>query len=99
MWSQVFFHLTPATVFVLTAIVAIWRFRLFRTGKPAIRIDLEVSSRPASPSWAVLSAVALVENTSQVMARCNSLQWEVRVLSPFDDEAVELKVAESTPVT
>ena len=94
MWSQTLFYLTPVVVFGLTAAIAIWRFRIFRTGKPAIKIDLEMSSRPASPSWTVLSALALVQNTSQVMARCNSLQWEVRVLSPFDDEAVELKVAE-----
>ena len=42
----------------------------------------------------MISAVAVVTNTSRVIARCNSLQWEVRVLAPFDDEDVESKAGE-----
>ena len=90
-WAQIAFYLTPGVIFVLTAGVAIWRFNIFRFGKPAIKVDLEVSSRVSSESWNVISAVALVTNTSQVVVRCTSLQWEVRVLAPFDDEAVQLK--------
>ena len=92
--AQIIFHLTPVIVFILTGLVAIWRFNVFRTAKPAIKIDLEVTSRASSASWNVISAVALVTNTSRVRASCNSLQWEVRVLAPFDDEDVESKVAE-----
>ena len=66
---------------------AAWRFNIFRTAKPSIKIDLEVTS-------SVLSAVALVTNTSRVVAKCDSLQWEVRALAPFDDEDVESKVEE-----
>ena len=92
--AQIIFHLTPVIVFILTGLVAIWRFNVFRTAKPAIKIDLEVTSHASSASWNVISAVALVTNTSRVRASCNSLQWEVRVLAPFDDEDVESKVAE-----
>ena len=92
--AQVIFHLTPAIVFTLTGFLAIWRFNVFRTAKPSIKVDLEVTSRASSESWNVVSAVALVTNTSRVIAHCNSLQWEVRVLAPFDDEDVESKTAE-----
>ena len=92
--AQVIFYLSPLIVFVVTGFIAIWRFNIFRTAKPSIRIDLEVGSRANSDSYNVLSAVALVTNTSRVVAACTSLQWEVRVLAPFDDEDVEAKVAE-----
>ena len=92
--AQVIFHLTPAIAFILTGFLAIWKFNVFRTAKPSIKVDLEVTSRASSESSNVISAVALVTNTSRVIARCNSLQWEVRVLAPFDDEDVESKVAE-----
>ena len=92
--AQVIFYLTPAIAFILTGLLAIWKFNVFRTAKPSIKVDLEVSSRASSESWNVISAVALVTNTSRVMACCDSLQWEVRVLAPFDDEDVENKVSE-----
>lgn len=94
MWSQVLFHITPAVVFVLTALVAIIRFNLFRSAKPSIKVELAVSSRSASENWTAISAIASVTNTSQVIAKCDALMWEVRVLAPFDDEAVESKVEE-----
>ena len=92
--TQVIFYLTPVTVFVVTASAAAWRYNIFRTAKPSVRIDLSISSREASETWNVLSAVALVTNTSKVIAKCDSLQWEVRVLAPYDDNEVESKVAE-----
>ena len=92
--AQVIFYLTPAIAFILTGFLAIWKFNVFRTAKPSIKVDLEVTSRASSESSNVISAVALVTNTSRVIARCSSLQWEVRVLAPFDDEDVETKVAE-----
>ena len=92
--AQVIFYLTPAVVFIITGIVAAWRFNIFRTAKPSIKIDLEVTSRASSDSWNSISAVALVTNTSQVIARCSSMQWEVRVLAPFADEEVEGKATE-----
>ena len=92
--AQVIFYLTPIIVFLVTAGAAAWRFNIFRTAKPSIKIDLEVTSRASSASYSVLSAVALVTNTSRVVAKCDSLQWEVRALAPFDDEDVESKVEE-----
>ena len=92
--AQVIFYLTPAFVFILTGLLAAWRFNIFRTGKPAIKIDLEVTSLASSESWNVISAVALVTNTSQVRARCDSLRWEVRVLAPYDNEDVGRKMIE-----
>ena len=92
--AQIVFYLTPVIVFLLTGGVAIWRFNIFRTAKPAIRIDLEVTSRVSSDSWNTISAVAMVTNTSRVRASCESLQWEVRVLAPYSDEEIENKAAE-----
>ena len=92
--TQVIFYLTPVVVFLITGSFAVWRFNIFRTTKPSIRIDMEVSSRSCSSSYNVLSAVALLVNTSRVRAQCDSLQWVVRVLAPFDDHVVEAKLAE-----
>ena len=97
--AQIIFYLTPAIIFILTGVVAAWRFNIFRTAKPAIKIDLEVTSRASSDSWNVISAVALVTNTSRVLASCNTLQWEVRVLAPYDDEDVEGKLEEYVDYT
>lgn len=93
-WSQTIFHLTPLFVFVLTAVVAIWRFRLYRMGKAAIRIDMEVTSRRASPSYNALSAVAVLSNTGRVVAKCGRLVWRVRVLAPYSDGAVMRRIQE-----
>ena len=92
--AQIVFYLTPLIVFIVTGLVAAWRFNIFRTSKPSIRIDLDITSRASSDSWTAISAVALVTNTSRVMAGCNSLQWEVRVLAPYNDEDVEHKMEE-----
>ena len=92
--AQVIFYLTPVVVFLLTAGAAAWRFNIFRTGKPSLKIDLEVTSGASSDSYNELCAVALVTNTSRVVARCDSLRWEIRVLAPFDDEDIESKISE-----
>lgn len=92
--AQIIFHRTPAVVFLITGLVAAWRFNVFRTAKPSIKIELDVTSRRSSDSWNVISAVALVTNTSRVKASCDSLHWDVRVLAPFGDEDVETKVSE-----
>lgn len=97
LWSQVGFYLTPAIIFMVTGGFAAWRYRVFRTAKPSIRIDLEVSSRDSSAGYNVLSALAVVTNTSRVMADCSTLQWEVRVLAPFSDEDVESKLENYLP--
>lgn len=92
--AQIVFYLTPLIVFIVTGLVAAWRFNIFRMAKPAIKIDLEVTSYKSSDSWNVLNAVGLVTNTSKVRAGCDSLQWEVRVLAPYDDDDVRSKVAQ-----
>ena len=48
--AQVVFYLTPAIVFILTGFLAVWRFNAFRTAKPSIKVDLEVTSRASSES-------------------------------------------------
>ena len=92
--AQIIFYLTPAVVFILTGAVAGWRFNIFRTAKPSIKIDLDVTSRPSSDSWNVISAVASVSNTSRVIAKSDYLEWEVRVLAPFNDDDIDSKWAD-----
>ena len=96
-WSLTIFHLTPLFVFLLTAAVAIWRFRLYRMGKAAIRIDMEVTSRRASPSYNALNAVAVLTNTGRVLAKFTTLIWEVRVLGPYTDQDVLTKIQAYDP--
>ena len=91
-WSQTIFHLTPLVVFLLTAGAAIWRFRLFRMGQPAIKIDMEVTSRRSSPSYNALNAVAILTNTGRVVVECTRLVWDVRVLAPYGDEDLNMRI-------
>ena len=93
-WTLWVFHLTPAVVFLVGGGVAIWRFRWFRMGEPAVNIDMEVASLRCSDSFVAISAVAVLTNASRVLAKCNKLRWEVRVLAPYRDEDVQHKVDE-----
>ena len=92
--AQTIFYLTPAIVFFLTVIAAGWRFKIFRLGEPAIKMDIEVTSRRCSDSYNAVSSVAVITNTSRVVARCTELIWEVRVLAPYLDEDVASKINE-----
>ena len=93
-WVQTVFYVISSLFLVASAIAAVWRFKIFRMGEPAIRIDLEVQSHKSSPSYNALSAVAVVTNSSRVETVVNEFEWEVRVLSPYTDEAVEAKAQE-----
>ena len=91
-WTQTIFHLTPLLVFLLTAGVAIWRFKLYRMGKAALKIDIDVTSRRSSGSYNAVSAVAVLTNTGRVVARCSKLVWRVRVLAPYSDGEVGRRI-------
>ena len=93
-WTLTVFHLTPVIVFAVTAFVAMWRFTIFRMREPAINIELDVTSRPSSPSYNGITAVAILTNPSRVVAKCTTLIWQVRVLAPYTDEDVESKLEE-----
>ena len=93
-WTLGVFHLTPATVFLITAFVALWRFRVFRMGEPAMRIELDVTSQECSPSYNGVTTVAMLTNTSRVVAKCTTVIWQVRVLAPYRDEQVHRKIKE-----
>ena len=67
---------------------------MYRMGKPAVKMDIEVTSRRSSESYIAVSAVAILTNTGRVLAKCTTLIWEVRVLAPYEDEVVEGKVQE-----
>ena len=93
-WGETAFYLTSSVVLAATAIAAALRFRIFRMGEAAVKIDLDVTSRASSPTYNALSAVATITNTSRVVTRFTKVQWEVRVLSPYTDVAVEAKIEE-----
>ena len=63
-------------------------------GEPAVNINMDVTSRRCSDSFVAISAVATLTNASRVLAKCNELRWEVRVLAPYRDEDVQQKVHE-----
>ncbi len=94
---QAIFYASPLIIAATTLGLAWWRFKIFRIREPAIRTDLIVSSRPASPSYNALSAVAVMTNTSKVAAVITGLEWSVFVLSPYTDADVENKIAEYSP--
>ena len=93
-WAETGFYFISSLFLVASVCAAVWRFKIFRMGEPAIRIDLEVQSHKSSPSYNALSAVAVVTNPSRVETVVNEFEWEVRVLSPYTDEAVEAKAQE-----
>ena len=94
MWAETLFYVFSPVFLTITAFAAMWRFKIFRMGEAAIKIDLDVSSRRCSPNHNALSVVATVTNTSKVVTRVTEVQWEVRVLSPYTDENVGDKVKE-----
>ena len=93
-WTLTVFHLTPIIVFSVTAFVAAVRFKVFRMGEPAIKLDMAVTSRRSSPSYNGITAVAVLANTSRVVAKCETVIWQVRVLAPYRDEVVKSKIDE-----
>ena len=93
-WVQTGFYATSIAFLWVSAFTAAVRFKIFRMGEPATRIDLDVQSHRSSPSYNALSAVAVVTNPSRVKTVVNEFEWEVRVLSPYTDEAVEAKAIE-----
>ena len=92
--AQIAFYLSPLIIALVTFVLAWWRFKIFRVREPAITTDLRVSSRRCSPSYNALSAVAVLTNTSRVAVRITELAWSVRVLAPYNDEAVASKIEE-----
>lgn len=94
---QIVFYLSPLIIAGATLFLAWWRFKVFRVREPAITTDLQVTSRPSSPSYNALSAVVVLTNTSRVAVRVTRLRWLVRVLGPYNDAAIESKISEYAP--
>ena len=92
--AQIAFYLSPLIIALVTFFLAWWRFKVFRVREPAIKIDLDVTSRRSSPSYNALNAVAVLTNTSRVSVRITGVIWSVRVLSPYSDEDVESKISD-----
>ncbi len=92
--AQIVFYLSPLLIALATLFLAWWRFKVFRVREPAIKTDLQVSSRRCSPRYNALSAVVVLTNTSRVAVTIAGLAWSVRVLSPYSDEEVESKISE-----
>ena len=93
--AQIIFYLSPLIIAGVTLFLAWWRFKVFRVREPAIKTDLQVSSRPCSPSYNALNAVATLTNTSRVAVEITRLEWTVRILSPYDDDDVEDRISDS----
>ena len=91
---QIVFYLSPLIIAGATLFLAWWRFKVFRVREPAIKMELTVTSRQASPSYHALSAVAVLTNTSRVAVGITGLTWRVQVLAPYSDEVVAGKIDE-----
>lgn len=89
--AQIAFYLSPLLIAGATLFLAWWRFKIFRVREPAIKAELEVSSRRCSPSYNAVNAIATLTNTSRVSVQISRLQWWVVVLSPYEDSEVESK--------
>ena len=87
-WADTTFYVVSAVILVGTVIAARWRFKVFRLGEPHVKLDLDVRSHQASTTYKALSAVVVVTNTSRVVRACDELNWVVRVLAPYTDQAV-----------
>ena len=51
MWAETLFYVTSSSILTATALAAAWRFRIFRMGEAAIKIDLDVTK--PKPKWDV----------------------------------------------
>lgn len=94
LWLQIAFYSVTAVSVLIAGAVGIFKYRLFRFGRPFVAVSLDASSRPCSESHIQVGVTAQLYNGSRVLAKADVLEWECRVLAPYNVDEIEAKIAE-----
>ena len=83
--AKTFNLLVVTTVIVAGAYVGYRKFFLFRENKAQLTVSLTVSSRYINDDNAHIGAIAKAENTGKVNVDVDKIDWELAVISPYDN--------------
>ena len=78
-----------ATALLITLYVADRNYRRSREHIPSLSMTLEICRIPASAQYDAVIAILNAKNTGTGLAEIGPLEWTLRVLSPYDDAAID----------
>ena len=88
-----------ATAFLITLYVAERNYRRSREHIPNLSMDLRVGRVLVSEKYDLVMVTLRATNTGTGLCRVGHVDWAVKALSPYDDEAVEEMSKEYKPKT
>ena len=94
LWLQIAFYSVTAVSILIAGGVGIFKYRLFRSGRPFVTVSLDASSRLCSESHIQVGVTAQLYNGSKVLAKADVLEWECRLLTHYNADEIEAKIAE-----
>ena len=72
LWTQIIFYATTTLIAVAAGVLGGIKYRLFRSGKPSVSINLKASSRPCSVDQIQIGVTAKFHNGSKVLAKARA---------------------------
>ena len=78
-----------AAAFLVTLYVADRNYRRGREHIPGLTMDLQVRRVPASQSYDAVIVALNAKNTGTGLCRVDRVVWQLKVVSPYDDETVQ----------
>ena len=90
-WAQFFFYAATIISISAAAALGIFKYKLFRTGRPFITITLTATSRPCSDEHVQVGVTAQLHNGSRVLAKAQTIEWECRAIGMYTDNTISEK--------
>lgn len=78
-----------ATALLITLYVADRNYRRSREHIPSLSLTLEIHRVPASAQYDAVIAILNAKNTGTGLAEVGLVEWTLRVLSSYDDDAID----------
>ena len=77
-----------ATAFLVTLYVADRNYRRGRDHIPSLSMEMQVVRVPASESYDAVIVTLNAKNTGTGLCYVNQVRWQLKALSPYDDDSV-----------
>ena len=78
-----------ATAFLVTLYVADRNYRRGREHIPSLTMELEAVRAPASQNYDAVIVALNAKNTGTGLCRVDQVIWQLKVVSPYDDESIQ----------
>ena len=78
-----------AATALATALIAAWKFNLFREGQPHLTITQEIHTQALGQSYRLIVVTATLHNTSKVIVRPPAAWCKLDQTAPMDDHHAE----------